>query len=388
MSDLLRTYHLYDDTIRRLLIFTGLWPTANPGILYRLRTLAHGLSALVTSCAILNFCNHHSANLGLFLKGLGLAFSFITIIQKTICLTIYRHRLVEVHGTLASTFSQDLKDRKLQPIVLSPLLSFYRPSLMLSIVTYTVIVMYWITPPIVIAIQYSRGVDVIKYILPYPTRYPWTINGNSWLYPAHYILDVYAGICLGSFTSSIDSLFGYYVFQISGQLRTLSHRLTSIKSTENYGQVIRECAARHQILIRCQKNLECIYGPIVLWMLVTSAIIMCALIFQVSQMNPGKAVLVVVYIIMKSTQILLYGFFGTFLTNENDKFREAVYATDWAGSGKKCFMTDILIMVTYTPPILRACNLSNISVDMFVAMSNTAMSYFFMLRTLEENNEV
>nr|UEN71230.1 olfactory receptor 47 [Gregopimpla kuwanae] len=384
MTDLLQRYHLYDSTIRRLLLFIGLWPFANPSILYRLLPFAHGLSAIATSCAILNFCYHHSANLGVFLKGLGSAVSFITITQKIICLTFYRKRLFELHTSLAGTFNEDFEDPKLRPALLSPFLSFYRPSLTLSIVTYMTIAMYSMTPLIAIAIQHSRDVDVIRYFLPYPTRYPWTINGGSWLYLAHYIFEMYAGMCLATFTSFIDSLFGYYVFQISGQLRILSKRLTSVKPTDYYDKVLRDCIARHQNLVKCQKHLECIYGPIVLWMLVTSAIVMCALIYQISHMTPGKGVILVFYIIMKSMQILLYGFFGTYLTNENDKFRESIYSADWAGSGEKCFMTDILMMLTYKPPLLKACSLSTISVDMSVAVSNTALSYFFMLRTLEE----
>nr|AXM05198.1 odorant receptor [Campoletis chlorideae] len=384
MSKQFDKYHFYSGTIRRVLLFTGLWPSTNPSILYRTVTFIHGSASLLTCCALLNFAYQHFSSLHLFFKGFSLALTFLTIMQKMTCLTLYRKRLVKLHGDLATSFNSDLNDIELRPILLSPLLSFYEPSLILSTMSFMTAVLYWITPIVVIIIQVAHGFEVLKLITPFPTLYPWRPSANIFLYLAHYLFEIYGGICVGTFTSSIDALFGYYIFQICGQLRTLSYRLKNLKPTENYHKVIRECISRHQILTKCQNHLEIIYGPIILWMLVTNAVLMCALIYQASHIKPSKAALIVVYMIMKSVQTLVYGWFGTSLENENDMFREAIYDCDWPGSGEKRLMTDVLVMMTYKPFVLRACSLSNISIDMFVAVSNTAVSYYLMLRTLEE----
>lgn len=82
MSSEFDRFHLYSGIIRRLLLFTGLWPTPNPTTLYRLVFLFNSSVSFLTCCALFNFCYHHVAQLHLFLKGLGLALSFLTILQK------------------------------------------------------------------------------------------------------------------------------------------------------------------------------------------------------------------------------------------------------------------------------------------------------------------
>ncbi|XP_043270033.1 odorant receptor Or2-like [Venturia canescens] len=386
MSSRIDKYNFYGKILRRLLLFAGLWPIVNASVFYRLVPYLHVLAELWTTFAILNFCRQHLTNFKLLIKGLGLVLSFLTTILKMVCLTFYRDRLIELHTNLESTFSEDLDDPELRPILLSPLLTYYRPSLVLSIGVCLLFAMYWITPILLIIVQVAHGARVVKYLLPFPTSYPWFIGPtNKWLYSGLFIFEVYAGMFLAFMAAAVDSLFAYYIFKITGQLRTLSHRLRNLKANENYRKVIRDCVARHQILTRCQVHLERIYGPVVLWLSVSNAMVMCAMIWQATHINPKKAIIVGVFIIMKAIQTLFYGWFGSTLTTENEKFRDAIYATDWPGTGKKSLMTSILTMIIYNKPfVLKACSVATISVDMFVAVSNTAVSYYFMLRTLEE----
>ncbi|XP_043279511.1 uncharacterized protein [Venturia canescens] len=353
MSEQFDKYHFYAGVIKRLLLFTGLLPTRKPSTLYRLVTFVHGSVSFLVCSAILNFCYQHITHLHLFLKGLSWALSFLTGLQKMSCFLLYRGRLVELHAELAMTFELDLYDVELRPILLSSLQSFYLPSLSLSTMTGAVIALQLITPILLIIIQLAHGSDVLKLILPFPASYPWRPSANTWLYLSHYTIEIYAGVCLYLFTSLIDALFGYYIFQITGQLRALAHRIRNFNCSDNYRKVISECIKRHYILTKCQKHLGRIYGPIVLWMLVANALVMCALMYQATQ---------------------------------KDMFRESIYASDWPGSGEKRLMTDVLIMMSYKPLVLKACSLSNISIDMFVAVSNTAISYFFLLRTLEDKD--
>ncbi|XP_043279507.1 odorant receptor 4-like [Venturia canescens] len=386
MSEQFDKYHLYAGVIKRLLLFTGLLPTRKPSTLYRLVTFVHGSALFLVCCAILNFCYQHIAHLHLFLKGLSWALSFLTSLQKMSCFLLYRGHLVELHAELAMTFELDLYDVELRPILLSSLQSFYLPSLSLSTMTGVVVGLQLITPILLIIIQVAHGADVLKLIQPFPSSYPWQPSANTWLYLSHYTFEIYAGVSLYIFTSLIDGLFGYYIFQITGQLRTLAHRIRNFNCSDNYRKVISECIKRHYILTKCQKHLEQIYVPMVLWMLVANALVMCALMYQATQVPPSKMALIVGYVIMKSMQTLVYGWFGTSLEIENDMFRESIYASDWPGSGEKRLMTDVLIMMSYKPLVLKACSLSNISIDMFVAVSNTAISYFFLLRTLEDKD--
>ncbi|XP_043270032.1 odorant receptor Or2-like [Venturia canescens] len=379
-------YNRYGNTLKKFLLFAGLWPVANASLFYRVIPFLHLSAEIWTLCAILNFCWQHGTNFRLLVKGLGLALSFLTTLQKMFCLLLYRDRLIELHTNLEASFSQDLEDSELRPILLSPLPMYYRASLVLSVGAISLLIMYWVAPILLIIIQVAHGASVTKYILPFTTIYPGSIGPtNAWLYSGLYIFEIYAGTFVGCIAASVDSLFAYYIFQISGQLRTLSHRLNQLKANENDEQVIRQCVSRHRVLTRCQAHLERIYGPVVLWLSVTNAMIMCAMIWQAAHINPKKAMIVGIFIVMKAIQTLFYGWLGTSLTVENDKFRDAIYATDWPGSGKKSLMTSILTMMIYNRPfVLKACSVATISVDMFLAVCNTAVSYYFMLRTLEE----
>nr|AXM05129.1 odorant receptor [Campoletis chlorideae] len=387
MTDVLEKYKFYEGTLRRALLFTGLWPGSKLKIRHRLLTAYHGIIGIIVACAVINFCHRYFANRDRFMKGLALLLAFFTVFLKTTSFIFYRKRLGDLHHSLAGTFKRDLENEELRPILLSPLLWFYRPTILLASSTWASIALCWFRPLIFIAIQRSKGVTILKWILPFSTVYPWPIDPHTWRYPAHYAFEVYSGICLAIFSSSSDALFGFYVFQISAQLRTLSHRVRKLGSSKNYHQEIRECVNRHEILAKCQAHVNQIYGPVVLWLLITNAVIMCALIYQASHLGFQKAIVVVVYIVMKSVQTLVYGWFGTFLATECDNFREAVYSCDWPGSGEKRLMKDVSILLMYKPFILSACGVANVSVDMFVNVSNTAMSYFFMLRTLDEQKE-
>lgn len=84
MSNQFDKYRVYSGTIKRLVLLTGLWPSKNSSTLYRLVSVIHTLAAFVMCYATISFCRRHISNVFLFLKGLGLALSFSTIVQKVI----------------------------------------------------------------------------------------------------------------------------------------------------------------------------------------------------------------------------------------------------------------------------------------------------------------
>nr|UEN71233.1 olfactory receptor 50 [Gregopimpla kuwanae] len=384
MADQIAKYETYASDIKRMVILTGLWPGPVSWELYRYLPIIHVLTALMASTAIINFVMNHISNIALVTRGLSISFSLLSAIQKVIVLTINRDYLIELHRILDETFHQDFAHDELRPKLLSGIAWFYRPTLVLSLSTYFLLPMYMFVPPISILLQYIHGVSPIKYRLPFPSQYPWATSDNLLVFGTHYIIEACAGFAVAGITAATDALFGFYIFQMTSQFRTLSHRMSNLKATDDYETVIKECAVRHQTLTHCRDNLEQIYGPIILWMLTTSAMIMCALIYQTSHMSLEKAIVFSVYIVMKLMQTLLYGWFGMSLTSETEAFRESVYCSDWPGSGEKSFMSNVLIMITCKPLILTACKFSVIGLDMFLAITNTAVSYFFLLQTLEE----
>lgn len=86
-------------------------------------------------------------------------------------------------------------------------------------------------------------------------------------------------------TSSVDSLFSLYLFQMMGYIKMMGHLLPKPNDRIGCNNIIRECIYLHKILLNCRNIIQKIYGPIILWMMTTHAIILCAQLFQISQVN-------------------------------------------------------------------------------------------------------
>ena len=90
---------------------------------------------------------------------------------------------------------------------------------------------------------------------------------------------------LWSITVGVDSAFGYYALHMVGELRLLSSRFENLKTSKNYKKDLRECIERHQQLIEAQRLLEQVFGFLAIWLAVTCAIIICTIIFQISEVS-------------------------------------------------------------------------------------------------------
>ncbi|XP_043270386.1 odorant receptor 4-like [Venturia canescens] len=308
---------------------------------------------------------------------------YIHFTRKVIVFTMNRDSLVELHETLGKNFRNDLENQEYQTVLLSPIAEFDRPTLYLTLSTLGAVAMYNVNSIIAIIIQLSHGNEIIKHRTPFPSKYPFPESNG--LYVTRYLIEVWASCAVISISSATDALFDFYIFQMASQLRVLSYRMSKLTAFDDHQRIIKECVVRQQCLTRCHDKLQTIYGPIVLWILTTSAMTMCANIFQAFQISMDKVVLVFIYITMKLMQTLLYGWFGSFLTSESEQFRNSIYACGWPGSGDALFVFNIKTMLLCRPLVLKAWQFYAISVDMFMAIMNTTLSYFFLLRTLDEN---
>nr|AXM05209.1 odorant receptor [Campoletis chlorideae] len=382
MERQLLRYESYARGVKRLLLLSGLWPGCASSKLLQLVVAAQFTVSVITACGIMNFVASHITNLDLITKGLGIAVGFCTIVFKITVFTMYRDSVIELHETLEKNFRKDLENAEYQSVLLSPIAYFDRPTLYLSLSTLGVVLMYNINPIISIISQLSNGNGLLKHRTPFPSKYPFPESIG--LYVARYIIEVGASYAVGVITAATDALFGFYIFQIATQLRVLSYRMRNLTAADDYQKIIKECVVQRQILVGCRDKLGKIYGPIILWMLTSSAMIMCTNIFQASQISMDKALLVLIYITMKLMQTLLYGWFGLFLITESEALGDSIYFCDWPGCGDKLFVSNINTMLLCRPLVLKACQFYEISIDMFITIINTTLSYFFLLRTLDD----
>ncbi|XP_043286331.1 odorant receptor 13a-like [Venturia canescens] len=388
MVDELSSYRNYVRRLRGLLLIAGLWPTRKLDCsAYHFMCYFNTFGCFILSCATLNYGRVHSNDLELLTKSIGVAGSFVSATLKVTCLRMNYKMLADLQHTLEKYFEESITNPKIRTEVFSHLNIYSQPFYVFSMVVFLLIFLILIAPPIVICIELSKDIYPLHYLLPYAAKYPWSFEGASFLYYVHYVWQSSSALYLFLVTSGVDSLFGYYVFQMRAIFRMMSHQLKILTHTdENKRKIIREIVNMHQVLSKCRDQVEMIYGPIILWIFISSAVIICTLVFQATQTREQSvrhAVLFFVYITVKLVQAFMYAWYGSVVITESEEFRIAIYSCDWPGSGDKYLMNNILIMMCTRPMGFTACKFLIISTDMFTTIINTSMSYFFLLRTMD-----
>lgn len=162
--------------------------------------------------------------------------------------------------------------------------SFYNLSKILSFCVGASTVLFVIVPILFIALQLIQGKNDIILISAVPSKFPWSSDDNYLLWIFEYLTYVVAGLTLYTVTCGVDALFSFYIFQMTSKLRIMSDEMKNL-NTNNYYHTIRDCSINYENLSKCRNIIENIYGPIILWTITTNAIVLCALIFQLSRVS-------------------------------------------------------------------------------------------------------
>ncbi|XP_044596873.1 uncharacterized protein LOC123273521 isoform X2 [Cotesia glomerata] len=321
-------YITYRKVTKNLMTIIGLWPYENPSFFYQLVPYIQILLSLGMGLGIFGFVLDHFSNIGLVTRGLSVMTSFITIILKVVCLVMNQKELVELHTNLDPYFDKLLTNSKLTKIVLKKVKVYKFLSWSLAFCVFTCLAAYIIGPLVYITNCYFNKITITKYPLIYPSGYPWKITSNGFVYKIHFIFETLATSALFFVTCSIDSLFTLYVFQMVAQLREMSYCITHIENEDDSQEVVCKCVNQYEKIIRSKYILEKIYGPTILWIMASNAVVLCTLLFQVSQMKSIsiiRGMLIVTYVGIKVIQTFMYAWAGSNLTEENRvKFTDAL----------------------------------------------------------------
>ncbi|XP_032690141.1 odorant receptor Or2-like [Odontomachus brunneus] len=91
------------------------------------------------------------------------------------------------------------------------------------------------------------------------------------------------------------------------------------------------------------------------------------------------------YMMVKVIQTLMYTWYGTVITHESENFREGIYCSNWPHvAGERSLRPRMIIMLMQKPMMIKALKLCTLSVEMFVNVMNTTISYYFLLQTLNK----
>lgn len=200
------------------------------------------------------------------------------------CFIINRREVDELHTILEPYFNELLKTPEMSSQVLNKISTFRRLPTIIMTIVITGCISYAIVPIISIIHQYRHKIYPINYNLIYLTVYPWEIPRNSVIHFIHFIDEYLLTIAIVLITSAVDSLYTYYMFQMIGILREISYRI-SMFDEKNCEFEIRECVNKYEILVRCTKKIQKVYGVIILWTMNVNAIVLCTVIYQLSNVS-------------------------------------------------------------------------------------------------------
>ncbi|XP_044596928.1 uncharacterized protein LOC123273550 isoform X2 [Cotesia glomerata] len=314
----LSKYRTYRGLTKALLTAGGLWPYHNSSIFYRVWPYLQIIVSSGMVLAILGFVREHFSNVALVTRGLSVMTSHLTTMFKLMCLAINREDLAELHEHLDPYVENLLKTFKSTDLILKDVNSFRLLSWGLTFFAFIATCALIFMPLLVILHYHQQGIELTNYPLIYPSVYPWKIISNGWVYKANYVFESIATLIMFFVTASVDSLFNLYVFQMVGQLREISYCITHLDSFDKNNSVV-QCVVQYEKLMKCMVLLEKIYGFIFLWIMATNAVVLCSLLFQISQMKSisiTRGLLFTTYITLKVIQTFMYTWGGSYLTDE------------------------------------------------------------------------
>lgn len=297
--------------IETLMHAMGLWPVKNPTIFYRIRPYIVGCSIFLVFLGLCNFIYHYSHILTIALRGVGLALSLTAVMIKVSlkkqknkkhlihCLNVvfflifkigsyiyYRKLYLEIDDILNEIMSEQLTKENVINIMLDPIVYFStKVSWIIFLSGYGIMSVLFSKPIIFMFKELLNDVQPFKYMLHYPVIYPYKIDNDlTWI--AHFIFESFVSIFFCTVGVSTDNTFGYYASHIMAQLRTLNYEIENINNNNEkltFNEKIKTLVVRHKQLIHCCILLQNANGPIVLILSLTTAVILCTLLFQISQ---------------------------------------------------------------------------------------------------------
>lgn len=258
---------------------------------------------------------------------------------------IYRKQFYELHSTLELMHNEVLENVQFRPIVLSTINLFRYPAYMVYYLILGTMSLYIFAPIIIIGYEGIKDIQPKHYGLPFLTNFPW-INGTPGIiYQIQFLFETQCIWFIVFVTGGVDSSYGFYLFQMIGLFRAMSFECkNAFKSSYEFKNILHNCIKKQVRLLRCRDIIQQIYGPIVLDLMLTNAIVLCALIFQAFQvknqmllfclicynlnvmksmilfvkteMTAGKMLLFVIYGLLKTIQAFMYSWYGSIVASE------------------------------------------------------------------------
>ncbi|CAD6214724.1 GSCOCT00013823001.3-RA-CDS, partial [Cotesia congregata] len=380
-------YVKFRGVTKSFMAICGLWHYETTSLFYRLIPYEQIVLIVTLIMAILKLIYENHSNLLFVVKSLNFATSYVFTCFKVLSFILNKENLKNLQKALDLNFDDMLEDSKISKLILKNISIFKSISLTYAMSVILTTTCYISIPVSIISYASYHKINLTQYPMLYPASYIWKRPAKGLFYQLNFSLEIITAATITAITISIDTMFMLYVFQMIGQLRKISYYVTYTGEKSDQNHALSTYVSQYVNLIKYKDSFEKVYGPIILILLTTNAVVLCTLLFQLTHVCFSTKSIIqglsyLLYLILKVIQTFMYSWSGSCLTEESEKCQYAVFSANWFGNKK--MMSSIVIILSQRPLLLTACNFATVNVPIFILQ--TSMSYFFLLQTIEEHN--
>ncbi|XP_039315695.1 uncharacterized protein LOC105195030 [Solenopsis invicta] len=352
----LQAYRKYQRITKTLLIISGCWymPTKSDKSTRYWPVCVFLLMIMYTTMTFRTtyLFRHKLANM---MKMVGMATSAVSAIVKVSSFMINRSSLINNHRTLNDFYEEELmQNEEIRTIIFSLLRATYTLTYTYVIIMIGLITAYLVPPYIFIIRNLSHFHSTTNYTLPLSRGYGyfWTVPDNFW-YHLHLIVETIFGSLSCITACGVESVFSLFAYQLASTARGMIYRLTNPLPNKKFSDLLKTCIEKHQKLLQCRDILEKVYAPISFWHIISNAIVLCSLIYDITT---------------------------------SDDFRNGIYFGEWPKSElDRHVRTNVILMMMQKPMTMYAI-FSPVEIVMFTNFVNATMSYFFLLQSVGDKS--
>nr|AZQ24889.1 odorant receptor [Aphidius gifuensis] len=378
-------YRALVTTVEFLLKCVAIWPLSDDNFYSRFGPYLYMFTLIFTMFGIFYSMMCSSGNIGFLIKTCFWLTGDASVLFKIMTIHFNRKELKKLYEILETKhYVKLLKNSNFKETILK---GMYCNILHVLTILYSLNLLSFSMPLFNIIRQFISGVHPIQYQYYFPLNYPWyPISPYGFMYNIHFLIVSTSSLTLSFASSTCDALFFLYIIKIIGHLRQLTYDMKNFNNNDDdYHVFTRKVVIEHVNLIFYCHKLEKIFGPLILWFTITNAVLLVGATYMVFQLSHllsfGDTIQLFAYVLVKLLQAYVYGYFGSCLQKESENYRISIYSLNWLGKEK--FMSSIVIMLSQKPLTFNICSISVLSVELFSATLNTTISYYFLLKTLD-----
>ncbi|XP_061400272.1 odorant receptor 45a-like [Musca vetustissima] len=249
-----------------------------------------------------------------------------------------------------------------------------------------------VIPWIFLLYEYFQGMGV-NLRLPFQVEFPFDHGGGLLISILNYMCTLLLVHAWLNMSVGIDTLFGWYIFAISGHFRILRNKIkeaaAKIDLHNNHRDFVRDVAAfvsYHNRTLKFVEDLNRLYGEILWGEISMSCLQICFLLYSLA--NDENFANIPFHFVASAAitmQLMIYCFGGEKLKNENDMLCDDIYmAMPW----EKMYPSEKKLMLL---PLLRTQKETSLTGLYFIINRNllvfifkTAFSFITLLGAIKE----